>query len=716
MKKSKNKTDQYKKKVKKLFRQNPKKELTIKAISKRTNFKGPSSMMYKILKQLTVDGVIYEVKRGKYSADRSGTRMRASRASGRIKIVSGRMDKTRSGAGYVIVDGMVHDVHIPAKQMRGAQSNDIVEVEITRFRRNGKPEGKIRNIVERAIEDVVAVLYSVSNRGYAIPMREIGIKEIAISLDDLNEAEEGDTVLLKIKHWPEKANRSPLGIVTEVLSDYEDHDVAELSILTKYGFNYIFPPTISNELNRIEQQGVEWNPEQREDYRDVMTYTIDPEDAKDFDDALSFDEYENGDVEIGIHIADVTHYLQANSTLDKEARKRATSVYLVGRVCPMLPETLSNDLCSLVQGQDRLTFGVRFRVNPENKIVGQWIGKTIIHSDKRFTYEEAQAILDGRRSKFKKSLLRIKAFADAQRKERIELGAINFDSEEIRFLLDEKKYPTDIYIKERRAAHLLVEDMMLLANKTIAKYIDKTSGGKIALPYRVHDEPDLEKISDLAIVAKMLGFDFNIASTQKIRESFNRLHEAAQKNEAFKILEQLGIRSMAKAIYTTENIGHFGLAFSHYAHFTSPIRRYADVLVHRILDAHLNKKTVYGEHKQLESICAHISRRERMAMDAERESIKLKQAEYIAQFEGEEFNGKISGIIDRGLFVRMENGIGEGMVPFHLFDEAFDLHRSGFSARGTLSGDIYAMGDKVRVRVSSVDIDERKIELEMVGE
>lgn len=630
--------------------------------------------------------------------------------------MTGRVDLTRTGAGYILVDGLEHDVYVSGKNLKGALSNDIVEVEITKTKRSGKPEGIITSIKERAIQDVVATMHTVMHRGYATPLRDIGVKEFAIDLDDLGGAEQGDIVVLEVIHWPEKRHQSPRARVMEVVTDYEDHELSELAILTKHGFNYIFPGSIREELTEIENKGVAWDENKREDYRDVLTFTIDPADAKDFDDALSYEEYDNGDVEIGVHIADVTHYLQKDTALDKEATRRSTSVYLVGRVCPMLPETLSNDLCSLVQGKERLTFAVTFRVSPENKIVDYWIRKTVIKSNRRFTYEQAQEIIEGKRSWYKKPLLRIKEFADHFRAQRNREGAINFESEEIRFLLDEKKYPTDIYTKERKDAHLMVEDLMLLANKTVAYYIDKKSNGKVPLPYRVHDEPDIEKIADLALMGKVLGFDFNYENTNQIRSSFNRLHAAARKNEAFTVLEKLGIRSMAKAVYTSNNIGHFGLAFSHYAHFTSPIRRYADVLVHRIVHAFINNEPLLYEKGKLEAICTHISRRERLALDAERESIKLKQAEYMQQFEGDVFDGKISGMIDRGIFVSIEEGYGEGLILFSKFNEPFEIHRNGFSAKGAYTGKIYALGDRVRVEVEGVDIDQRRIELVMVEE
>lgn len=705
-------TDKVKKKIKRLFAQDPKKELTIKAISKRINYAGPSSHIHRILHQLSKEKVIFEIRRGKYS----GTAMARSRQQSNApsQRLTGRVDLTRSGAGYILVDGMENDIYVTGKNLRGALSNDIVEIQVTKVKRNGRPEGVVTAIKERAIQDVVATIHTVTHRAYATPLHDIGVKEFAIDLDDLSGAEQGDIVLLEVVHWPEKRFKSPIAKVMEVITDYEDHELSELAILTKHGFNYIFPSSIKPELAEIEAKGVNWDPEKREDYRDVLTFTIDPADAKEFDDALSYEAYENGDVEIGVHIADVTHYLQKDTALDKEATRRSTSVYLVGRVCPMLPETLSNDLCSLVQGKDRLTFAVTFRVSPDNKIIDYWIRKTIIKSNRRFTYEQAQEIIEGKRSWYKKPLMRIKEFADHFRASRNAQGAINFESEEVRFLLDEKKHPTDIYTKERKDAHLMVEDLMLLANKTIAEFIDKKSNGKVPLPYRVHDEPDIEKIADLALMGKVLGFDFNYENTNQIRSSFNRLHDAARKNEAFTVLEKLGIRSMAKAIYTSNNIGHFGLAFSHYAHFTSPIRRYADVLVHRIVYAFLERDSLLYEKGKLEAICTHISRRERLALDAERESIKLKQAEYMEQFVGDVFDGKISGMIDKGIFVSIGEGYGEGLIVFSKFDEPFELHRNGFSAKGSYTGKIYALGDRVRVEVEEVDIDQRRIELVMV--
>ncbi len=713
MKKKKNKSNKHKlkKKIQNIFLHDPSKEITIKSIAKKLKYKGPSSQLYHILKELEKSKTIYEIRRGKYT----GRRVKhQEKKKGSYHRLTGRVDQNRSGAAYIIVDGLERDVYIPAKHLRGAMSNDIVDIEITNTKRSGKQEGRVVRIKERFVQDVVARLYRISHIAYAQPLRHIGIKEINIRLDDINEAEEGDIVLLKITKWPEKPNQSPIGSVTKIVNDFAEHELAELNILTKNGFNQFFPAEIEPELASIEKKGIQYNIDHREDYRDVTTFTIDPADAKDFDDALSYDEYDNGDVEIGVHIADVTHYLQNDSILDKEARKRSTSVYLVGRVCPMLPETLSNDLCSLVQGKERLTFAVTFRITPENKIAQYWIRKTVIKSNRRFSYEEAQEIIEGKRNKFRKPLLRIKEFADHLRADRNRKGAINFESEEIRFLLDEKKYPTDIYIKERKDTHLLVEDLMLLANKTVARYIYEKGNGRIPLPYRVHDEPDLDKIADLALMGKVLGFNFEFDNTNQIRKSFNRLYDAAQKNDAFQVLEKLGVRSMAKAMYTTDNIGHFGLAFPFYAHFTSPIRRYADVLVHRVVHAYLQSEPVPYSKSKLEAMCAYISRRERLALDAERESIKLKQAEYMEQFEGERFIGKISGMIDRGIFVSLDNGIGEGMVPFNTFLEPFDLHRNGFSARGLASGKIFALGDRVQVRVVEVDIENRKINLEMV--
>lgn len=704
------KSSPLKKKIDRFLNNNPQKERTIKSITKRINYQGRSSTISRILHELVEEGRARQVTRTKYTGIASRS---ISPKAGRQQVHSGRVDMTRSGSAYILVDGLAHDIFVSSKNLNGALDNDLVEVEITRYRQSGQPQGQVTKVIDRHIKDVVARVHSIQHLAYCEPLQDQGIYEIAVHPSHLGQAGEGDIVLIHLTEWPTKRHQAPMGIVTKVLTDYPLHELSELSILTKYGFNTLFPEEIDSELKRIEQQGVQYNAEDRLDYREMTTITIDPADARDFDDALSVVALDASQYEVGVHIADVTHYLTKDSLLDKEARRRSTSVYLVGRVCPMLPEALSNDLCSLVEGEDRLTFSVLFTVSPQFDVLSYKIAKTVIRSNRRFAYEEAQSVLDAGEGDFFEELTLLKRFADRLRAKREKNGAINFESQEIRFLLDEKNHPKDIYIKERKPVHLLVEDLMLLANQTIAEAVDKQTHGRWPLPYRVHDEPDLEKVTDLMYMSRMLGFDFDMSNMRAIRQSFNSLHQAAEKNDTFRILQQIGIRTMAKAIYTTDNIGHFGLAFSHYVHFTSPIRRYADVIAHRMVFAMISGQQPPYKKNEMEALCIYISRQERLAMEAERESIKLKQCEYLKPYENQVFEGEVSGLIDRGFFVSLLNGLGEGLVTFDQLEESFELHPTGFSAKGLQSGRIIAMGDKVSVRIVHVDIEERKIDMSL---
>ena len=680
-----------------------------KTIIKKLNARGKKDVVFRALTQLRQEGKISADKDGRYSIPK-GRRL----PNPENQLIRGIVDKTRSGSAYIICENWETDVFIPSRRLKGAMNNDLVEIRITKRVEDRRDEGEVVRIIERAVLEVVSKIYNISNRAYAYPIYDAGITELIVEKHDLNGAQEGDMVLLEITKWPDNTRHVPIARVLEVLTDLHKHELEEIAILVKHGFNYQFPQNIKAEVAEIRRIGIQWDEEERLDMRKVKTFTIDPEDAKDFDDALSIEIGEDGTKKIGIHIADVTHYLKAGSALDTEAYKRSTSVYLVGQVCPMLPEILSNDLCSLVPGQDRLTFSVILTMDKSYKILKRWFGKTVIHSDKRFTYEEAQAVLDSREGPCADELFELLKISRQLRQMRERGGAINFDSEELRFLLDEKKYPTDIYVKERKATHLLVEDFMLLANREVATHLSKQMGGQIPSVYRIHDEPDLAKISDLAMMARMLGFNFALDNLNTIRRSFNRLHEAAHKNEAFEILQTLGIRTMAKAEYAVENIGHFGLAFSHYTHFTSPIRRYSDVLVHRILFDFLEKGEINIQKEKLSARCKHISRKERFAMKAERESIKLKQAEYMIQFIGQRFNGRIISIVNSGMYVSIADHTAEGMVTFDAFDEVFELHPAGFSATGIVSGQVFALGDRIKVVVEDVDIDERQIYLDIV--
>jgi ribonuclease R len=451
----------------------------------------------------------------------------------------------------------------------------------------------------------------------------------------------------------------------------------------------------------------------RRDLRDIPTFTIDPIDAKDFDDALSIEYFDDGSCEIGVHIADVTHYVKPNTALDKEAYLRSTSVYLVDRVLPMLPERLSNELCSLRPNEDKYTFSAVFKFDKKDNLIGRWFGKTIIHSDRRFAYEEAQEVIENKEGDMTKEILDMARIARKMRKQRFKEGAIAFESEEVRFKLDEDGVPIDVYIKERKEANLLIEDYMLLANKEVAIYVNKKEKPEIPYIYRIHDLPNPDKVAEFARFAFELGVHLKTDTPEQIAKSYNDLAKKAQTEEALKMLQPLAIRTMAKAEYATDNIGHYGLGFDFYTHFTSPIRRYSDVLAHRILYQVLENKNYRFNKETLDTQCRHISLMERKANDAERESIKYKQTEFMEKHVGSAFEGVISGIIDRGIFVELKESHCEGMVSFDTMYEAFEITDGRLKAVGLRTGKVYKMGDTVRVVITNADLQKRQIDMRM---
>lgn len=451
----------------------------------------------------------------------------------------------------------------------------------------------------------------------------------------------------------------------------------------------------------------------RRDFRSIPTLTIDPRTARDFDDALSFRVLENGRREVGVHIADVTHYVQPGTALDREALRRSTSVYLVDRVAPMLPEVLSNELCSLRPDEDSLTFSAVFEFDMRNRVVSRWFGKSIIHSFRRFNYEEAQSILDKGEGEYYEELNALDAIAKHLRKKRYKEGSIAFETPELEFELDENSHPVAIHKKVRKDTHLLVEDLMLLANREVATFIAKRSEREIPFVYRIHDQPDEEKLGEYSIFLKELGFHFDFQSPAQIRKSFNRLSEAAKKSEVLAFAEPFAVRTMAKAVYSSYNIGHFGLGFQHYTHFTSPIRRYADVLVHRLLEKNLHNE--YRTSKEeLEAQCKHISNQEKKAQEAERESIKFKQVEFISGHIGETFDGIVSGMIDRGFFVSLIDSGVDGLVQFADLHEPFIITENRMQALSKRSERSFKIGDRVRVRVTATHITDMEVDMELV--
>lgn len=651
--------------------------------------------------------------------------------SGR-KFIEGRVDMTRSGAAYIISELQDSDVYVPPKYVNGALNGDTVRVLMFSAppRRKGgqplrKPEGEIVAVLKRANEFFIGTLRKGRKYAMFLPDNPNMPVDIYVHLDACGDARDGDKVVVRVTDWQEGKGRVPIGKVTQTLGEIGGNDFEMKKILINQGFELSHSEEAEAEAARIPEVISPQEIARRRDFREVLTFTIDPEDAKDFDDALSFRTLENGNLEIGVHIADVTHYLKPDSNLDKEAYQRSTSVYLVDRVNPMLPEKLSNNLCSLVPHQDRLTFSAVFTFDPKGKVTGRWFGKTVIHSAKRFSYEEAQTVLDGKPEEglkqltifpeLEQALKTLDRLAKQMRKEREKNGSIGFETEEVRFLLDADGAPIEAYVKERKDAHLLIEDFMLLANKEVAFYIDGKGENQQEIPfiYRVHDLPDMAKVAEFSRFAAELGYPMKLDTPKQLAKSLNDLMHAARKNERLKLLEPLAIRTMAKAVYSTQNIGHYGLGYTHYSHFTSPIRRYSDVLAHRLLDRNLDGKTYRVDKTKLEEQCKHVSTQEKKAADAERESIKFKQAELMRRHIGDEFEGIISGMIDRGFFVELAGSKAEGLVEFKYLDDTYMLEEGNLRATGKRYKRQFKMGDRVRIRIVAVDVLRRQIEMEL---
>jgi ribonuclease R len=662
----------------------------------------------------------------------------SSKQSGR-KVVEGRVDMTRTGAAYIVSELLDSDVYVPSKYIGGAFHGDTVEVLLFPApprRRGGqplrKPEGEVLRVLKRANEFFMGTLRISRKYALFLPDNPNMPTDIYVPLEAIHEGKDGDKVVVRVTDWQEGMNRVPIGKVTQVLGKVAGNDFEMKKILINQGFPLQHSEEAEAEAARIPDNISPQEIERRRDFREVLTFTIDPEDAKDFDDALSIQQLDNGHLEIGVHIADVTHYLKPDSALDREAYDRSTSVYLVDRCNPMLPEKLSNNLCSLVPEQERLTFSAVFTFDEKDKLVKRWFGKTVIFSAKRFAYEEAQTILEKKPSaeltahplyaQLEWALKNLDRIAKKMRKEREKNGAIGFETDEVRFRLAADGTPLEAYVKERKDAHLLIEDFMLLANKEVALYMQPPAsatqkpGQEIPFIFRVHDLPDTSKVADFARFAAELGHPMKIDTPQQIAKSFNSLMQAARKDERLKLLEPLAIRTMAKAIYSAENIGHYGLGFTHYSHFTSPIRRYSDVLAHRILERNLDGKTYRVDKSKLEEQCKHISNQERKAADAERESVKYKQAEYMKSRIGETFEGVISGMIERGFFVEIPESKAEGLVEFKYLDDTYTVEEGNLRAVGRRYKKQFKLGDRLQVKIAAVDMQKRQIEMELSGE
>ncbi len=694
----------------KLFKRHPKKRFTARQIIKKLKIENNKDSVEGALEKLLSKGKIFEAKAGTYAIDRN-----TKTSDGGL--TEGVVDMTRQGDAFVITDDLSMDIHVSARKLNSALDGDRVRVQYYFNKTGKKPEGEVMTVVERRTEHFIGDLQLSKNFGFVIPDNYKAAMDIYVPLEEINGAKNGDKVIVKVTQWASGKMKSPVGTITASLGQEGDNEIAMKSILVQKGFDLSFPKEVWKESEALGEEISEDEIAKRRDFRTITTFTIDPDTAKDFDDALSLEYLENGDYEIGVHIADVTHYVRPKTELDNEAYRRSTSVYLVDRVSPMLPEKLSNGLCSLRPNEDKLTFSAVFTFDKNDKITKKWFGKTIIHSDRRFTYEEAQERIESGEGDFASEIRKLNRVALKLRKAKFKKGAIAFESPEVKFKLDEDGTPLYVYVKERKEAHMMIEDFMLLANKEVAKYIYKKGKDAQEVPfvYRVHDLPGPDKLGEFARFAAEMGFKMDLSTPQQIAKSFNRLALEKEKHPQLEILAPLAIRTMAKAEYTTENIGHYGLAFEFYAHFTSPIRRYADVLVHRILEKNLDG--TYRENKaKLEAKCKHISQQERKAMEAERESVKYKQVEFMENHIGDEFDGLISGMIDRGFFVEIIENRCEGLIGFEQLNEGFALSEGRMKATGRKSGRVIKMGDTVRVKITGTDLSRRLIDMELVSE
>ena len=657
-----------------------------------------------VLESLYRQGKIIQLTDGSYKSAQSG------------QMVVGKLDHVNARFAYLLTPEGEPDVYIRAQDLAFAMDGDTVKAEVNAMGSGNKPEGRVVEILERGKDQLVGRIEFSPRFAFVIPDNKRMHQDIFVRLDDVNGAKHNDKVIVKVTQWPEK-DRSPEGEVTRVLGQAGENNAEIHSIMAEFDLPFEFPDHIEKEAESISDKITAKEIEKRRDFRDILTFTIDPVDAKDFDDALSWQILDNGNYEIGVHIADVTHYVKPESQLEKEAFDRATSVYLVDRTVPMLPERLSNGLCSLRPREDKLTFAAVFEMDDQANVINEWFGRTIIHSDRRFTYEEAQACIESNIGDYASELHKMNELAKKLRNRRFEKGAVNFETTEVRFKLDEKGKPLGIIPKIRKDAHKLIEEFMLLANKKVATYVWSMKKGenRNTFVYRTHDFPDPEKVNAFAKFAKRFGHELK-TDQSAISNSLNSLMTEIEGKPEENVLQQLAIRSMAKAKYTTEAMGHFGLAFDHYTHFTSPIRRYPDMMVHRLLQHYLDRgKSV--DKEDYEDKCTHSSEREKRAADAERASIKYKQVEYMQSVDDRVFKGLISGVTEWGIFIEIVETKCEGMVRMvDMKDDYYEFDEENFRVFGRSNKKMYTLGDTVYVRVKSTDIDRRTIDLEFVDE
>lgn len=657
-----------------------------------------------ILENLFLDDFLQVVDRGKYKLNGLGT------------LSIGRFSRKSNGKNSFIPEDGGAPLFVAERNSMHAMDGDKVQVQILAKRKGRDPEAEVIEILERSKNTYVGVLDVGKFHAFLVMDSKILANDIFIPKDKLKNAKDGQKVLVRILEWPEKA-KNPIGEVIDVLGEVGDNNTEMHAILAEYGLPYSYPEKIEKEAEKIPAKITKEEIMLREDFRDVCTFTIDPADAKDFDDALSVRKLENGNWEVGVHIADVTHYVKPGSAIDKEGYNRATSVYLVDRTIPMLPERLSNFLCSLRPNEDKLCFSIIFELNERAEIKNHRIKRTVIHSDKRFSYEEAQQIIETGEGEFSEELQVLNNLAKALRENRFKSGAINFDRVEVKFEIDENGKPLRVFFREAKDSNKLIEEFMLLANRVVAESIGKVPQGKKAktFVYRIHDQPNPEKLSNFSEFIRRFGYKLNNKGSEtEIARSINHVLDEVQGSREQNLIETIAIRAMARASYSTQNIGHYGLSFKYYTHFTSPIRRYPDMMVHRLLERYLNKERSVNE-KALEEECKHCSDMEILASNAERTSIKYKQVEFMSDKIGMVFAGVISGVTEWGLYVEISENGCEGMVPMReLADDFYEYDEKTYSLIGKRKKNRYRLGDEVKIKVMKANLERKQLDFVLV--
>ncbi|MFO0356527.1 MAG: ribonuclease R [Sphingobacteriaceae bacterium] len=642
--------------------------------------------------------------------------------------LTGTIDFTSQATAFVVIGENQNDVFIPYKKTKDALQGDLVKIVISNRSSGKRKEGEVVEVIQRAKTQFVGTLKLSQKFAFVIPDSHKLHVDFFVNLSKINGAKDGQKVLVKLLEW-KQGDQNPIGEVLEVFGFPGEHSTEIHAIMAEYGLPEKFSDEVEYYARKLNLTIEASEIKKRRDFRDITTFTIDPYDAKDFDDALSLKKLENGNWEVGVHIADVTHYLKPGTILDKEAVNRATSVYLVDRCIPMLPEVLSNMVCSLRPKEEKYTFSAVFEMTDSGQIMNQWFGKTVINSDRRFTYEEVQEIIEGKDGDYKEEIFVLDRLAKILRKERTEKGSIFFDKAEVKFKLDDDGKPLGVFFKTQKDAHKLIEDFMLLANRKVAEYLGKPKDGennnapkgkqkdqdpKNLCIYRIHDAPNDEKLTQLSGFVAKFGYKMTLGSKQKSVDSINKLLKDVKNKKEQSIIELLAVRSMPKAIYTTDNVGHYGLGFEYYTHFTSPIRRYPDVLVHRLLESRLHNEK-YSNQKELENLCKHSSEMERMAADAERASIRFKQVEFMQDKVGMEFSGVISGVTEWGIYVEIIENKCEGMIRSRdIKGDQFYFDEDNFRYVGKNTGKIYALGDTVNITVKSADLIKKQLDFEFV--